>query len=336
MGGMAASAATTLEFHFNANTNWSGAEAYPTFTDKGQNPDNTSEEMYEFVLNSSNGLGDGDIYFRLHYQGWTDDIAPGTNYTYDFSNANNWGSYHQWHGEVNWSNSNYYCIPQSTVKASEYKITVYAQQENHYNIKVEIVSMPATISPLGYSTFSCAYALDLSGVTAYYAPSTSDNKVVLKKTTGKVPAATGLLLAGSGTVNIPVVGTNDATALDFNYLNASVTAKDITPETGTSDFYYFLAGNSAETIGFYYLNPNGTTYTSGAGKAYLRVNTPLANESTNPSEGRAAWIFQDNTTTAIESVQQTTGAQQYYDMLGRRVAQPTKGLYIVNGKKVIK
>ena len=40
--------------------------------------------------------------------------------------------------------------------------------------------------------------------------------------------------------------------------------------------------------------------------------------------------------TAVNTLQQRgTNARQYYDLQGRRVAQPTRGLYIVDGKKVI-
>ncbi len=44
----------------------------------------------------------------------------------------------------------------------------------------------------------------------------------------------------------------------------------------------------------------------------------------------------DNDTTAIENVnRETITNNNYYDMQGRKVAQPAKGLYIVNGKKVV-
>jgi hypothetical protein len=44
----------------------------------------------------------------------------------------------------------------------------------------------------------------------------------------------------------------------------------------------------------------------------------------------------DNDVTAIEAVKaQNVENGQYFNLAGQRVAQPTKGLYIVNGKKVI-
>ena len=64
-----------------------------------------------------------------------------------------------------------------------------------------------------------------------------------------------------------------------------------------------------------------------AGKAYLNIATPPAARD---------FIGFDEETTAIEAIQQNAKADnQYFNLAGQRVAQPTKGLYIVNGKKVI-
>ena len=67
-----------------------------------------------------------------------------------------------------------------------------------------------------------------------------------------------------------------------------------------------------------------------AGKAYLRTSDLPANAS------QLSLDFGDGTT-GITDVRggMTTVRGEYFDLQGRRVAQPTKGLYIVNGKKVI-
>ena len=60
-------------------------------------------------------------------------------------------------------------------------------------------------------------------------------------------------------------------------------------------------------------------------------------------EGGAAFNFTDiilvkKDGTAISAVkaQKAAAADEYFNLAGQRVAQPTKGLYIVNGKKIIK
>lgn len=62
-------------------------------------------------------------------------------------------------------------------------------------------------------------------------------------------------------------------------------------------------------------------------KAYLTVENSAAQA-----------IKFDFGTTAIEGVESATGVANsaIYDLAGRKVQNMTKGLYIVNGKKVIK
>ena len=71
------------------------------------------------------------------------------------------------------------------------------------------------------------------------------------------------------------------------------------------------------------------------GKAYLSSTTAL----TAPNASRIALVFDDETT-GIEAIDVTPetvkeGAREYYNLNGQRVMNPGKGLYIVNGKKVI-
>ena len=69
--------------------------------------------------------------------------------------------------------------------------------------------------------------------------------------------------------------------------------------------------------------------TFGARKAYLPV-------SVNEQSAVMALRFKLSDATGIESVAVgVQGAECIYDIYGRRVFNPTKGLYIVNGKKVL-
>ncbi len=60
----------------------------------------------------------------------------------------------------------------------------------------------------------------------------------------------------------------------------------------------------------------------------------LPNTTVSPAATLSV-VFTDGLTTGIEAAPQTQTAtgNVYYDLQGRRVAQPTKGIYIVNGKK---
>ena len=46
-------------------------------------------------------------------------------------------------------------------------------------------------------------------------------------------------------------------------------------------------------------------------------------------------VKKESTGIAQVSSQQTAGSGHYFNLAGQRVAQPTKGLYIINGKKIV-
>ena len=72
-----------------------------------------------------------------------------------------------------------------------------------------------------------------------------------------------------------------------------------------------------------------------ANKAYLQVDNK---DITTGSESRSLQVIFDEETTGISNVEITKPEVKdnvYYNLNGQRVANPSKGLYIVNGKKVI-
>ena len=170
----------------------------------------------------------------------------------------------------------------------------------------------------GYATLGYAAALDLTGIEAYTA-AVSGSKVVLTSVKGKkIPAGTGIILEGSGDVTIPLTteATDEITGNQLLVSDGTV--------TGDGSTIYVLA-NGNNGVGFY-LVENGSAIT--AGKAYLQVQNGAAHV-------RQFIGFGDNAT-GIDNIEHSTPRiEQYYDLQGRRVAQPTKGLYVVNGKKVI-
>ena len=299
------------------------------------------EDVYTYTINA--GDFSDDILFRLHISSWEYQLRPSqSQFTLDLSSSNNAG-YEIWSysDSYRWKDSSwgdlYFKIEHTKVKASQYKITLYQKSKDHGQdgriwMSVEIVSMPATVSTLGYSTFSCDRALDLSnassGLTAYKASVNSNNVVVLTKVTGTVAAGTGLLLAGTtGTIPVVETGTDISST---NLLKATVSETEVAAST-TNKYHYFLAGNAPENVGFYNL---ASAATSGAGKAYLETTTALSNAGTN---SRAAWIFED-TTTGIANIDVNTKFDvnaPMYNLAGQRVSKSYKGVVIVNGKKML-
>lgn len=107
--------------------------------------------------------------------------------------------------------------------------------------------------------------------------------------------------------------------------------------TATYDFYGTYANTTATTENpFYYVSVNGnickgTTVTVGPYRWILR-DTAKDGISYAPN-----FSFMENGTTGINDVrsQMEDGRGEVYNLAGQRVSQPTKGLYIVNGKKVV-
>ena len=93
--------------------------------------------------------------------------------------------------------------------------------------------------------------------------------------------------------------------------------------------YYMLSTNAAGEVGFYWYNDDGSAINCAAHKAYLDVNI------TSAKNGYLIDGTEDPTAITAATAEEN-GTNVVYDLQGRRVMNPTKGLYIVNGKKVIK
>lgn len=161
-------------------------------------------------------------------------------------------------------------------------------------------------------------------VTAYTGTQKDENTVGLTDVKdGIIPAQTGVVLKGTATT-CPLTLTNDAVApVEGNIFTGTCLPISVTPETLEN---YYVLSTLEGVIGLYW--PQEGTTALAANKAYID-NTPAA--------GAAGYrfVFGDDTTVGINGAQfgQPSDAP-YYDLSGRRVAQPAKGIYIHNGKKV--
>ncbi|MCR5512173.1 MAG: leucine-rich repeat domain-containing protein [Prevotella sp.] len=192
-----------------------------------------------------------------------------------------------------------------------------------------ITSENITIGDFGIGTFCGSNPLDLSGtedVKAYVVSSyeSATGQVTLTRTY-YIPPFTGVVVKGNkGVYTIPAgVGQ----PVYPNMMKGVTTNTDLNKVDG--DYTNYVLANKGGNLGFYAVS-NGSTL--GAGKAYL----PLPTADLPSAAREITLIFDDGETTEIMKVtSQEKTSQSYYDLQGRRVANPTSGLYIVNGKKVI-
>ena len=110
----------------------------------------------------------------------------------------------------------------------------------------------------------------------------------------------------------------DGTGTERNVIHDNIRAFNI----NTAD--------SRNPIGFYKLNNTVTTIPGN--KAFLVLTNAEAQAKGFVLE------FEDGGTTGIETIENSKHSTEdgvYYDLQGRRVENPTRGVYIVNGKKVV-
>ena len=182
----------------------------------------------------------------------------------------------------------------------------------------------ATVTSAGWATLYTPYALDFSSLSeslAAYTATCSESTVTLTKV-NNVPAGTGVVLkAAEGTYNIPVIASSET---DKGHLLGSATETTAyNAYDGYTLYMLKMVGENAQFVPM-------TSGSLAAGKAYLKI------ASGNSSLARSLNVVFADETTGIKSVQSSgLTVNGYYYLSGQRVAQPTKGLYIVNGKKII-
>ena len=197
----------------------------------------------------------------------------------------------------------------------------------------------------GYATFVTDVPYVMPKGACGYAVTVAPQAGVITKTEAytageQVPAQTALLIGGaSGTNYYPAVLKENvaATYNGENYMEGARTADGYTSSQRGGDVYYYkLALNDESKPGFYYGEEGGAAFQlTKPTTAFLAVP-----QSITPVNGYL--IDFEGETTGIDSIGQTDGNANgaIYNLNGIRMAQPLrnlpKGVYIVNGKKVIK
>mgnify|MGYP003293785936 CR=1 FL=1 len=200
--------------------------------------------------------------------------------------------------------------------------------ENGYNWIVEgVASLPVTITAAGYATFYSPVAVSLpEGLEAYYVGETTNNSAKMTLIEGVIPANTGVILKGNeGAYDLTIGG--EAVAVEDNKLSGTAAATYI-----TEDAYVLSMVN--KVVGFNKATKNqqdGTSWLNNGFKAYLPAN------AVTTAESRFLVFDFGGTETAIEGIEaENTADAVVYDLAGRRVQNAQKGVFIVNGKVVVK
>ncbi len=212
------------------------------------------------------------------------------------------------------------------------------------NIKVEKRMGDATVTLASacndgegnyYGTYSNTTGFVVpEGLTVAEVGINAENKLIVEEyaTGAIVPANTGVMVSSTtdGAHDI-VLSTGGTSVLgEDNRLRASgagITAEAMAAADSECLFYRLTMHNGTD-IGFWWGAAEGAAFNLAANKAYLAVSNAVSVKGFS--------LFSDDETGITEVAEKTEGTEKVFDLSGRRVVKPTKGLYIVNGKKYIK
>ena len=194
---------------------------------------------------------------------------------------------------------------------------------------IKVTEVPLTIKANDYTTLCLPFNVKLpenSTVKAYYASTAAGAVLKLTEITGIIPANQGVILQNTNesevaNINLAIT-TEETTTLTGNQLRG-VTAK----REGYAPKQNYVLADGNKGIGFYKANFTAIP----ANKAYLPSENIM-----NAQGVMMAFSFGDEVT-GIDNVNAAApAAKKYYDLQGRRVLYPAKGIFVTeDGQKVL-
>ena len=173
------------------------------------------------------------------------------------------------------------------------------------------------------------------GVTAYKVTGAEGKELTLESVGTVIPAGEPVIVyaevAEGQTKDVEFAYTaEEATKSGDNLLKGNLYESNVAPTEGY-DAYVMALNGSEVVMGKAMLNVNeNTQFKNRANKAYLELQQEVAAGAAMFSFGRGEG------TTGIDNAELTNDNVVIYDLAGRRVEKMEKGIYIVNGKKVIR
>ena len=193
----------------------------------------------------------------------------------------------------------------------------------------QVEGVVANQDPDKTSDYWCTYynpttnvKVSTAGVSIYKAALSGETLALSKVDGNVIKGGQAVVLKSTVGGELDMVETSDAATGDYT----GNELKGTTEAINGNGKIYVLNCTQENGVGFYQLSTTGTL---GANKAYLEYNG---------SNARAFFSFGfDDETSGIENTSSTddTNRGEVYDLQGRQVKQPARGLYIKSGKKVV-
>ena len=220
-----------------------------------------------------------------------------------------------------------------TVKVANVYLTDYNNTKiNGGYCTGDVVREYAAIDKFG--TICLPYKASCAGAEIYEIAGKTASSVTLAKVTGLLEAGKPYFYLASDAVG-KYNGDTPMNIYNVNFFRADL-AKYDAASAGTDNGLVGTFSEISAPLNSYVLSSNKLykvdgAVTVGANKAYVDV------AAITPSLSRGNFFIDFNEPTGVSEmkVMKTIENQEVYNLAGQRVAQPTKGLYIVNGKKVV-
>ncbi len=186
---------------------------------------------------------------------------------------------------------------------------------------VEVTALPVTIGPAGYSTLYSPVALEIpEGITAYTATIDGDY-INLEELQEIIPAEEAVIIKGTAGATCEFVITESVETTIDNVLLGSI--EKMAASNVVSPYTLQSNGNGGIVMRKFIGD-----YLQGF-KMYMNISEAAGTQAFSlrfPGEG---------TTSIGEVTIEEPENNVIYDLQGRRIDTPTRGIYIVNDKKVI-
>lgn len=217
----------------------------------------------------------------------------------------------------------------ATIKATadELTLTFTADQNRFFLDEIRLAdptdlnTASVTIPASGWASYCCEYPIEFTDngdVKAYAVTKVSGNKATLTQVTGTIKGGVPLFINGAAGEHPLTVAEHSTNEVDGNLLKGTLSPTYVARETSEAINYGLKSGELHAIV----------SGTMPAGKAYLPIAKNVA-----PAGSKLSLVFED--ATGINQYQNIQADGIFYDLQGRRVDNPQKGIYVRNGKKVV-
>ena len=214
-----------------------------------------------------------------------------------------------------WDSSHSYCYCEGTDEDWFYSNVTSIQV---YTNTVDVTANEGATGEYWATYYNGTESYTADANTTVFQAALSGSSLMLTEVPNREIPATKAVILKSSSSSITLTPATTTATLEGNQLVGTATAI-----TNPGNAYVLNKGTNG--VGFYKLSSTGTI---GANKAYLTYSGPS-------TLARSFFGFDETTGIEMPTAEVIDADAVVYDLQGRRVAQPTKGLYIVNGKKVI-